>query len=139
MFYLFFGLTVLVMISQTVHSYFVFEMFSKIENKNTRQFQSVMFCSILSIGILGFVWIGKPNLAILGALIEIVVNIFYYASEFWMNGFKSFQGDPKEIKSKKTKSVLKFWRINWIAIFFGVLLPVLIYVFAEQMKQLNEG
>jgi hypothetical protein len=88
-----------------------------------------MFCGILSVAIYAFVIIGKPTLALLGAVIEIIINIYYYAMDFFNNGIRA--------RVRRRDSILKFWRVNWVAIFFGILLPMLIYVFAKEMMELK--
>jgi hypothetical protein len=75
------------------------------------------------------VLIGKPKLAFLGALIEIIINMYYYAQDFFENGIRA--------RVKRVESIATFWRKNWIAIFFGILIPMLIYVFARQMEGLK--
>jgi len=126
-YYLFLILTIASILSQIPHAYYTFNSFSKLKDP-LKVIQSVVFCSILSVAIFSFVWIGKLKLALLGALIEIIINLYYYSMEFWSEGYGQ--------KKLKFKSTLTFWRKNWIAIFFGLLLPLLIYVFAEQMKGL---
>jgi len=128
MYTLFLTLTILVIISQTLHTYFVFISFSRLEG-NLRLIQAIIFCSILSVSILAFVLIRKPNLAILGAIIEIIINMYYYAEDFWKNGIRA--------KVHRWKSIITFWRRNWVSIFFGILIPILIYVFSEQMIELS--
>jgi len=125
---LFLALTVATIISQLVHTWFVFHSFSRLTGW-LKTFQSVMFCSILSVAIFAFVIIGKPGLAFLGAIIEIIINIYYYAMDFFENGIRA--------RVHIRDSVLKFWRVNWIAIFFGLMLPMLIYIFAMQMIELQ--
>ncbi len=118
-YYLFLGLTIASIISQLPHAWYTFNSFSKLEGwlKNT---QAVMFCGILSVAIFGFVWIGKPKLAMIGAAIEIVINLYYYSIHYWQRKGSKFD-----------------WRKNWIAVFFGILLPALIYIFSEQMIALK--
>lgn len=128
MYELFLTLTVLTIISQTIHTYFVFDSFSRLHGW-LRTSQAVLFCGIISVAILGFVLVLKPKMAMLGAAIEVVINIYYYAIDFFENGIRA--------KVRRSQSVAKFWRQNWIAIFFGILIPVLIYVFAEQMINLR--
>jgi hypothetical protein len=125
---LFLALTIATIISQLVHTWFVFHSFSRLTGW-LKLFQSVMFCGILSVAIFAFVIIGKPKLAFLGAIIEIVINIYYYAMDFFINGIRA--------RVHVRDSVLKFWRVNWVAIFFGLLLPMLIYIFAKQMLELK--
>lgn len=124
---LFLALTVAAIISQTIHTWFVFQSFSRLKG-NLRTFQSVVFCSIISIAIFAFVIAKKPQLALLGAIIEIIINIYYYAMDFFENGIRA--------RVKRTESILTFWRKNWIALFFGVLIPMLIYIFSLQILEL---
>lgn len=125
---LFLALTVATIISQLVHTWYVFDSFSRLTGW-LKTFQSVMFCGILSVAIFAFVIIGKPGLAMLGAIIEIIINMYYYAMDFFENGIRA--------RVHIRDSVLKFWRVNWIAIFFGLMLPVLIFIFAKQMIELR--
>lgn len=125
---LFLWLTIATIISQLTHTWFVFDSFSRLKGwlKIT---QSIIFCGILSVAVYAFVIIGKPYLAMLAAFVEIVINIYYYAMDFFTNGIRA--------RSRRMDSIAKFWRINWVGIFFGLLLPVLIYIFADQMMELK--
>lgn len=124
---LFLALTIAAIISQTVHTWFVFQSFSRLKG-SLKTFQSVIFCSIISIAIFAFVIAKKPQLALLGAIIEIIINIFYYAMDFFENGIRA--------RVKRVESILTFWRKNWVALFFGILIPMLIYIFSLQMLEL---
>jgi hypothetical protein len=128
MYKLFIALTIATIISQTVHSWYVFHSFSRLTGF-IKLFQSVMFCGILSVAIFAFVIIGKPGLALLGAVIEIIINMYYYAMDFFENGIRA--------RVHVRDSILKFWRQNWIAVFFGLMLPMLIFIFAKQMIELK--
>lgn len=123
---LFIALTIASIFSQVPHAYAVFDSFSKLKGwlKNA---QSIIFCGILSIAIFGFVLIGRTDLALLGAIIEIIINIYYYSMEFWKDGYGG---------KKKIRSTMKFWRQKWISIFFAFLLPVLIFIFSQILKEL---
>lgn len=125
---LFLALAIATIISQLIHTWFVFNSFSRL-NGWLKTFQSVIFCGILSVAIFAFVIVGKPALALLGALIEIVINIYYYAMDFFENGIRA--------RIHRSQSIATFWRKNWIGIFFGLLLPILIYVFAKEMIELR--
>jgi hypothetical protein len=125
---LFLALAIATIVSQLIHTWYVFNSFSRLKGW-LRTFQSVIFCGILSVAIFAFVIIGQPTLALLGAGIEIVINMYYYAMDFFENGIRA--------RVHKKESIIKFWRVNWIAIFFGLLLPMLIYVFAIQMVKLK--
>jgi len=125
---LFLALTIATIISQLTHTWFVFDSFSRLKGW-LKTSQSVIFCSILSVAIFAFVIIEKPWLALFGAIIEVIINVYYYAMDFFENGISA--------KVHRSKSIIKFWRINWIGIFFGILLPMLIYVFAKEMMLLK--
>ena len=126
---LFLVLTIGTIISQTIHTWFVFQSFSKLKG-NLRTIQSIIFCSIISVSIFAFVIIEKELLALLGAIIEIIINIYYYAISYFEHGIRA--------RNRKWSSILTFWRKNWIAMFFGVLLPLLIYIFAIEMMNLKQ-
>jgi len=127
MYTLFLILTVAAIISQTVHTYFVFDSFSRLKGR-LKLFQAVIFCGIISVAIFGFVIINKPALALLGAFVEIVINMYYYAQDFFENGIRA--------RVKRVESIATFWRKNWVAIFFGLLIPMLIYIFSKVMGEL---
>ena len=128
---LFFALAVAAIITQVPHIYFTINSFSKLQGW-LKTVQAVAFCSILSTAIMGFVWIGRSDLALLGAFIEIVFNLYYYSLDFWRNGFPvRNHRDGQQLKNAKRISVGRFWRQNWIAIFMGILIPAMIYIFAE--------
>lgn len=135
---LFLVLVIATIISQTIHTWFVFQSFSRLSG-GLKTFQSVVFCSIISVAIFAFVIIGKPKLALLGAFIEIVINMYYYAMDFFENGIRkgSKTSDEKQAKEIRNIAIVTFWRKNWVAIFFGLLLPMLIYVFAKEMIELS--
>jgi len=125
---LFLLLTIATIISQLTHTWFVFDSFSRLKGW-LKTSQSIIFCSILSVAIFAFVIIGKPRLALLGAIVEIIINIYYYAMDFFENGIRA--------RVHRSTAIITFWRKNWIAIFFGLLLPMLIYIFAKQMIELK--
>lgn len=128
MYNLFFILAISTVFSQLAHNYFVFLSFSYLKG-SLRAIQAIIFCGIISVSIVAFVAIGNEKLALLGAFIEIVINFLYYGQEFWANGFPQ--------RKFMTKSILSYWRQNWGKYFFGLLLPMLIYVFAKQMIELK--
>lgn len=121
---LFLWLTIATIISQTIHTWFVFQSFSKLPGF-IKTLQAVIFCGIISVAIFAFVIVEKPQLALLGAIVEMIINIYYYAIEFFEKGIRA--------KVKRSQSIWKFWRMNWVALFFGILLPMLIYIFAKEM------
>lgn len=127
MYWTFVALTAATIISQLVHTWYVFDSFSRLKGW-IKTFQSVIFCGILSVAIFAFVIIEKTELALLGAVIEIIINIYYYAMDFFENGIRQ--------RVHRGQAIATFWRKNWIGMFFGILLPLLIYIFAEQLTQL---
>ena len=131
---LFLALTIATIVSQLTHTWFVFDSFSRL-NGWLKKAQSIIFCSILSVAIFAFVIIGKEWLALFGAIIEVIINIYYYAMDFFENGIKKGSRTVNEIEAKRMRNlaIITFWRKNWIGIFFGLLLPMLIYVFAKEM------
>lgn len=135
---LFLALVIATIISQTIHTWFVFQSFSRLAG-GLKTLQSVVFCSIISVAIFAFVIIGKPKLALLGAFIEIVINMYYYSMDFFENGIRkgSKTSDESQAKEVRKLAIITFWRRNWVAIFFGLLLPMLIYVFAKEMIELS--
>lgn len=138
MYSFFLSLTIAVIISQTIHVYYVFQSFSRLTGW-LRTFQAIMFCSILSLSILAFVLVGKHELALLGAIVEMIVNTYYYALDFFENGIKkgSRTQDENAAREARNIAIVTFWRQKWIAMFFGILIPALIYIFALQMINLK--
>jgi hypothetical protein len=135
---LFLLLVIGAIISQTIHTWFVFQSFSRLQG-GLKTFQSVIFCSIISVAIFAFVIVGKPWLALLGAFIEVIINMYYYAMDFFENGIRkgSNTEDKKKAKEIRKIAIITFWRRNWVAIFFGLLIPMLIYVFSLEMMELK--
>ena len=127
---LFLTLTIATIVSQLTHTWFVFDSFSRLSGW-LKKAQSIIFCSILSVAIFAFVIIGKEWLALFGAIIEVIINIYYYAMDFFENGIRQ-----RKEQRRKT-AIWTFWRKNWIGIFFGILLPMLIYIFAKEMIELK--
>ena len=121
---LFISLTVLSILSQVAHAYYAFNKFSRLKGA-FKKLQSIAFCSIISVAIFAFVWINKPMLALFGAGIEIIINIYYYSEEFWDNGYGQ--------KKNKLSHTLIWWRKYWAKILFGILMPFLIYIFSMQL------
>lgn len=120
-------LTILLIISQTIHTWLIFYSFSRLEGwlKTT---QAVLFCAVISVSILVFVLIGRQELALIGAIIEVIINIYYYGMDFFENGIRA--------RVRRVTAVATFWRKNWIGFFFGIVLPMAIYVFAEIIGQM---
>src|SRR6056297_3065297 len=129
---LFISLTALAIAAQVPNAYYVFKTFSRLEG-NLKEIQAIAFCLILSVAIFGFVYIEKPQLALLEAFLEMIINVYYYTSSFWKNGFNKRENAQRSIKQQITK----FWRINWIAIILmGFCMPMFVYVFSEILVNL---
>ena len=116
---LFTVLMVASIISQVPHAYWAIDHFSQIENKALRIVQNVVFCSIISVGIFGFAMIDKDDHALAGAMVEIIINFYYYDKQFKGKG----QATMRDKISK-----------NWLAYFLAVLIPMMIYFFALEIK-----
>lgn len=137
-FWFYFAISFLIISTQTVTTWYVFEGFSRIENTVVKRFQSLSFCAILSLLIIGSVFIGEKEIALAGAVLEVLINFYYYAKDFFAGGFKSFTGNKKQVKEKKKQSILKFWRKYWLKFIFGMVIPAGIYVCSDLMLKLAE-
>jgi multisubunit Na+/H+ antiporter MnhB subunit len=131
-YYLFIGLTAAAIIAQVPNAYYVFRRFSRLSG-TLKEIQAIAFCIILSTAIFGFVYIERPDLALLGAVLEVIINIYYYTGDFWERGYDL----KKSVKNPVGKQVTRFWRINWIAlILIGIGMPTFIYIFSEILVNL---
>lgn len=126
---IFIALTIGAIIGQIPHVYYVFIKASKLKNVNSQRVQAGAFCLIMSVAIFGFVWMGQIELALLGATIEVIFNLYYYTEDFWQNGLRKRSSGEK-------KSIFKFWRQRWIYFFISVLIPAFIFTFSEILKGL---
>lgn len=113
--------------AQIPHAYYVFIRASKLKNKSSRQIQAGSFCLILSTAIFTFVIMGEVELALLGALIEFIINIWYYTEDFWDKGF----GRTKY----KWTAIARLWRQRWMYFFISTLMPGCIFIFSELLTQ----
>lgn len=118
MYILFISLTIASIISQIPHAYWAINHFSQIEINWLKHVQNVVFCGIISIGIFGFVMIGKHWYAFFGAVVEIIINLYYYNNQFTGRG-------QSQLWDKFKK--------NWLAYFMAVLIPMMIFVFSAEI------
>ena len=109
-------LTVLSILSQIPHAYWSIERYSKIDQRWLAISQNIAFCSIISIGILGFVLEGLHLYALGGALVEVIINFYYYNEQ------------------KPNTKFLDKVKKDWLAYFLAVLIPMTIYIFSSQIK-----
>ena len=130
-----FAITVMIVITQTITTWQVFDSFSKIEKGWLKNIQSIMFCSILSGTMIIFVLKGIHWVAFVAALMEVLINFYYYAEDFWRRGLPAFQGTIKDKQEKKRASILRFWRKYWLKMLFGVVIPSIIYLCSYYMKE----
>jgi hypothetical protein len=122
----------MIIATQTINSWYVFDHFSRIENKNLKRFQSIMFCSIISLFILTMVFIGEHKMALAGAIFETILNYYYYAQDFWDKGFK------QQKQHTKRKAIGTFWRKYWFKIIFlGTGIPAIIYICSFYMLKMR--
>jgi hypothetical protein len=103
-------LAVAAIASQIPHAYWSIDRYNKVSPLWLGKLQNVLFCGIISVGIFAFAYDGKHLYALGGAVVEILINLYYYS-----NQFKQMQ-DP--------------FKKHWLAYFLGVLLPLTIYVFS---------
>lgn len=112
-------LTIFSILSQIPHAYWSINKFSTIEPRWVKISQNIVFCSIISIGILGCVLEGKDYLALGGAFVEIIINFYYYDETSSVRSFK--------------KRITK----NWLAYFLAILIPMSIYIFSSMITVTN--
>jgi len=110
------ALTTLSILSQIPHAYWSINQFSQIEQNWLKVSQNIAFCSIISIGILGFVLEGYHWYAFGGAVVDIIINVYYYDNQF---------------QQRKTWDRLKK---NWLAYFLTALIPMSIFIFSSMIK-----
>lgn len=98
-------------ISQVFHTYWAIEKFSTLKGwqKTT---QSIMFCAIVELMIIGFVLDGNHLFALGGAAVAVMINIYYYTHNFTRN---------------------HRFKTTWIAYVFSVLIPMCIYFSSAQI------
>lgn len=111
-------LTVLAIFSQVPHAYWSIMRYSQIEVEAMKVLQAIAFCMIISVGILCYVLIGKHEYALGGAVVEIIVNLYYYNHQFKGKGLKT-------MREKLAK--------HWLAYFLALLLPLCIYFFSREI------
>jgi hypothetical protein len=103
-------LAIAAIVSQIPHAYWSIERYNRINPIWLGRLQNVIFCGIISIGIFAFAYDGKHLYALAGAVVEIAINMYYYA-----NQFKRLSNPVRE---------------HWLAYFLAVLIPITIYVFS---------
>jgi len=113
-------LTIAAIVAQLPHTYNVFDSFSRLDGW-LKIVQSITFCLIVSVAIYAFVMIGNPMLALFGVGIEIIINLYYYTVQYW----------------QRKNSRVDF-RKNWISFLFGILIPIMIFIFSEQIQILKQ-
>lgn len=116
---LFITLTIASIFSQVPHAYWAINNYSRIEILWMKRAQNIIFCGIISVGILGFVLIGKHGHALVGAIVEIIINLYYYNNQFSGKG-----------QSKIGQKIAK----NWLAYFLAFVIPLMIYVFSKEIE-----
>ena len=107
-------LTAISIAAQIPHAYWAIDDFSIIKNKWIRVIQNASFCLIISLMCMGFVLEGLHWHALGMAVLDIVINFYYF-----QRGMKNFSD-----KNKKEK---------WLRYVLAVVLPLLIYVSATML------
>lgn len=111
-------LAIMSILSQVPHAYWAIDKFNTIPIKWMRQAQNIIFCGIISVGILAFVLAGKHWFALCGAAVEVTINIYYYQTQFT-------NVDKRKAESKEKK---------WLAWFLAFLIPISIYCFSLEIS-----
>jgi hypothetical protein len=109
-------LSIMAILSQIPHAYWSIDKYSQIEQRWLKISQNIAFCSIISVGILGFVLDGHIFYALGGAIVEIVINFYYYD------------------KQKPRTAFLDKFKSDWLAYFLAVLIPMTIFIFSSMIK-----
>ena len=121
--------------AQIPHVYKVFIDASRL-NGNARQVQAASFCIIVSTAIFVFVWIDRPLLALAGAGIESIFNLYYYTDDFWRDGMWEYKTKKTNSQENKRKSIKRFWRQRWIYFFVSIIIPGFIYLLSEMLHEI---
>lgn len=112
-------LTVLAIFSQVPHAYWSIMRYSQLRVEAVKALQAMTFCMIISVGILMYVLKGKHTEALIGAVVEIIINLYYYNHQFGGKGRAT-------IRDKVSK--------EWLAYFLAFLLPLSIYFFSKEIE-----
>lgn len=108
-------LTGLCIASQLPHAYWAIEDFSIIKNQKVRILQNISFCLILSFMVLGFVLEGLHLYAFGGALVEIVINFYYFQQGMYR----------MDSKTKKRK---------WLRHVLAIIIPMGVFICSLMIK-----
>ncbi len=112
-------LTVLAIFSQIPHAYWAITNYSRIQPEAAKILQAICFCGIISVGILGYVLKGNHKYALGGAIVEIIIILYYYNKQFTGKGYANLW-----------KRVSR----QWLAYFLAFLLPLCIYFFSREIE-----
>lgn len=127
----YFIIVIAIIIFQSVHTWYVVDSFSQLQQYWLRISQSILFMFIPGAFILATVMDGKTGFAVGAAIFEFLVNIYYYGRDFFKIGYKNYAKEDR--KSKRLNSTLVWWRKNWAAIIFAAAFPAGIYFCSEFM------
>lgn len=108
-------LTALAIISQVPHAYWAIEDFSIIKNRTIRILQNASFCLIISFMIMGFVLEGLHLAALGGAIVDIVINIYYF-----QRGMSAMSDDNR--------------RKKWLRYVLAILMPLTVFFCSMMIK-----
>lgn len=113
---LFLILTIGAILGQVPHAYWSLDRYNRINQNWMRVSQNIVFCSLISVGILAFVLIENHTMALIGAFVEVLINVYYYTNQF--------------------KNVQSPFKKHWLAYLLAVLLPLTIYFFSIEFSRL---
>lgn len=103
-------LVIAIIAVQSFHAYWVIDRYNRFKGKQAI-IQNVIFCSIIGFGILGYALLEMTVYALVGSIIETLINVYYMDS-----GLKAHKQRFKK---------------HWIAYLMAVVFPATIYFFSE--------
>ena len=117
-------------IGQFPHTKKVFESISKLDDKY-RPIQGFIMAALTDTMIAVFIYIDKLLYASIGVVILIIINVYYYTEDYWLDPYWAETDQRKKSKAdgKRSKNEPQFiWRYNFMKILFSVLIPVSILI-----------
>ena len=107
-------------VTQIPHTNKVFFSISRLDTEKSKAFQAWTLSILTSIMIAVFIYIDNILMAGIGVAIEIVINVYYYTQEYWLDKWwinRPSTGKPKFI-----------WHHRFMELLFSVLIPVMIFI-----------
>lgn len=73
----------------------------------------------------------QHTMAFAGAVLEALLNIYYFFEDFWKSGFKNGR---KTIARRQ--SIVRFWRQYWFKLILTIAIPGFIYLCSYYMTKI---